>query len=118
MQGVLDLLPRLLVELAAGEQGEQALAEGGVGAGQPGPQALQPATGRLGRSSARRLGQLLDLDVGRRLHRRLGRTRRRRPRPGGPAPRRREAVGRGRSRRAARGVPLVDPLGLAASQQV
>ena len=45
-QRVLDVLPRLLVQAAAGQQPQQALAEGAVGAGQAGPQALQPAAGR------------------------------------------------------------------------
>ena len=49
-QGVLDLLPRLLVEAAAGEQGEQALAEGRVAAGQAGAEASQPARAEAGRS--------------------------------------------------------------------
>src|SRR6478672_5274766 len=44
-EGVLDLLPRLLVELAAREQGEQALPDRGVGPGQTRPEALQPASG-------------------------------------------------------------------------
>ena len=46
-EGVLDLLPGLLVELAAREQREQALADGGVGPGQARAQPLEPAAGRL-----------------------------------------------------------------------
>src|SRR5690606_37436543 len=65
-QGVLDLLPGVLVEVLAGQQGEQALAEGVLRAGQTGPQADQAALGG-GRDldgGSLRGGRLLDDDGG------------------------------------------------------
>src|SRR5690606_13779391 len=64
--GVLDLLPGVLVEVLAGQQGEQALAEGVLRAGQTGPQADQAALGG-GRDldgGSLRGGRLLDADGG------------------------------------------------------
>ncbi len=46
-QGVLDLLPGVLVEVLAGQQGEQALAQGVLRPGQPGAQPDQTAGGGL-----------------------------------------------------------------------
>ena len=54
-QGVLDLLPGVLVEVVAGQQREQPLAERVLRAGEPGAQPDQAAGGGLG-----------DLDRGRR----------------------------------------------------
>ncbi len=54
-EGVLDRLPGVLVELVAGEQGEQAAAEAALGAGQPLPEPEQP-----GRRALRLLELRLD----------------------------------------------------------
>ena len=49
-QGVLDLLPGVLVEPVAGQQGEQAAAQAALRAGEPLAQPDQPAGRALGRS--------------------------------------------------------------------
>ena len=55
-QRLLDLLPGLVVELVPGQHGQQAAAERVLRPGQPGPQPLHPAGGRLGDLQRRRLG--------------------------------------------------------------
>ena len=57
-EDVLDLLPGVLVQLLPGQQGEQALAQGVLRAGEPGAQPDQPARRGLGLLDDGRLGEL------------------------------------------------------------